>query len=295
MTQEMTLANQDEKPDKVGLYNPTNQREMSEVQSALVIAKRFPRDTVASMERITNSCQRESLAQVATYQYARGGTNITGPSIRLAECIAQQWGNLQYGIRELEQAGGESIVESFAWDTETNTRASKVFKIPHLRFTKKGVIKLEDSRDIYELVANQGARRLRACLLSVIPGDVVEDALKQCDATLRAKVKVTPDLIKRMVEEFEGIGVTRSQLEKKIQRRVDAITPAQVVNLSNIRNSIRDGMSKASDWFDAEGGELDQKKNEKGKTLKEVFAKEKSDEHEPQREAAGPERESELL
>jgi hypothetical protein len=44
--------------------------------------------------------------------------------------------------------------------------------------------------------------------------------------------------------------VTKEQIEKRIQRRIDAIQPAQVVTLRKIYASLRDGMSVAADWFE---------------------------------------------
>jgi hypothetical protein len=229
------------------------ERETSEVQAAMVIAQRFPRDQVKAMDRILTACTRPTLAQAALYEYARGGQTVTGPSIRLAEAIAQAWGNLQVGVRELEQRDGESTVEAYAWDLETNLRQSKVFQVAHERHTRQGVKNLTDPRDIYELVANQGARRLRACILAAIPGDVVEQAVLQCETTLRAKVEITPERIKQMVAVFEGYHVTTQQIEKRIQRRLEAITPALFLQLGKIANSLKDGMSKPEDWFEREG------------------------------------------
>lgn len=226
------------------------QRAIAEVQAAMMIARMNPRDQVAAMDRILNACSRKTLAEVAVYSYGRGKQEVTGPSIRLAEAIGQQWGNLQFGIRELEQRNGESTVQAFAWDVETNTRREMTFQVRHERHTKKGITRLKDPRDIYELTANQGARRLRACLLAVIPGDVVEAALAQCDATLRSKVDITPERIQKMVAAFEAYGVSKEQIEERIQRRIDTIQPAQFISLTKIHNSLRDGMSKPGDWFD---------------------------------------------
>jgi hypothetical protein len=230
----------------------TQERELAEVQGAIAIAKRFPRDERAAMDRILNACSRPGLAEAATYTYARGGSEVTGPSIRLAEAIAQTWGNLAFGIRELEQRDGESTVEAFAWDMEHNTRQVKVFQVPHERHTKRGVTRLTDPRDIYELVANQGARRLRACILGVIPGDVIDTAVSQCEVTLKTRVDVTPERVAKMLETFRAFGVTKSHVEKRIQRTLDAITPVQFLQLGKIANSMRDGMSKPSEWFDVE-------------------------------------------
>lgn len=225
-------------------------REIAEVQGAILLAKKFPRDEQEAIERIMIACQRPTLAEGALYQYARGGTAITGPSIRLAEAIAQQWGNISFGVRELEQRNGESTVEAFAWDMQTNTRQVKTFQVPHTRHTKKGSYRLQDSRDIYEMVANQGARRLRACILGVIPGDVVEAAAKQCEETMKAKADTTPDAIKKMLEAYKEYGVTKEMIEKRIQRKLDAITPAQKIGLGKIYNSLKDGMSTAAEWFE---------------------------------------------
>lgn len=227
-----------------------SQRAITETQGAIIVAQRFPRDPVGSMDRILQAFTRPRLAETALYSYARGGTDITGPSIRAAETIAQNWGNMQYGVRELEQRSGESIVEAFCWDVQTNTRSTKTFTVKHIRDTRKGRVYLEDQRDIYELIANQGARRLRACILQIIPGDVVEAAIAQAEATLRSKIVITPELIESTLEKFAEIGVPRRAVETRIQRRIEAVTPGLLVQLGKIYNSVKDGMSAAGDWFD---------------------------------------------
>lgn len=234
------------------LADAGQQREIAEVQAAMVIAKRFPRNEIEAMDRIINACTRKSLAETALYSYARGGSEITGPSIRLAEVAAQAWGNINFGIRELEQRNGESTVEAYAWDVESNTRQVKVFQVKHERHTRSGSKKLEDPRDVYELVANQGARRLRACILGVIPGDVIEAAVKQCEHTMKANADTSPEGLQKLVDAFEPFGVSRTQIEKRIQCRLEAIRPAQVVQLKKVYASLRDGMSEPADWFEVD-------------------------------------------
>lgn len=112
-------------------------RQAQEVQAAMVIAKKFPRNEVESFNRIMQACKRRSLAEQAMYEYPRGTTKVTGPSIRLAEAMAQNWGNIDFGITELEQRSGESQVMAYAWDLETNTRQTKIFAVPHVRSTKE--------------------------------------------------------------------------------------------------------------------------------------------------------------
>jgi len=236
-----------------GMMQAATTRQAAEVQAAMVIAKQFPRDQQDAMERVIQACRRKTLAEVALYAYPRGGETVTGPSIRLAETLAQAWGNLDFGIVELEQRKGESIVQAYAWDLETNTRQVKVFTVPHERHTKRGVSSLTDPRDVYELTANQGARRLRACILGVIPGDVVEAAVAECDKTLRGDNKEPlAERARRMVEAFGEMGVTKAQIERRLGHKLDALIETELVTLKKVYRSIRDGMSGAADFFEAE-------------------------------------------
>jgi hypothetical protein len=230
-------------------------RAIAEVQAAALLAKKFPRVPQQCMDRILNECQRVSLAEQALYSYSRGGTEITGPSIRLVEVIARNWGNIDCGIKELSQANGTSEVMAYAWDLETNMKRHIVFNVKHSRYTKRGSYQLEDPRDIYEMTANQGSRRLRACILAVIPGDVTEAAKAQCEETLKAKADTSPAAVKKMVEAFGALGVTKEMIERRIQRRMDSITPAQIIALRKIYTSLKDEMSVASDWFEIEQAE----------------------------------------
>ncbi|MGP1364763.1 hypothetical protein [Neisseria sicca] len=229
------------------------QREASEIQAMVFMAKQFPRNQIQAADRILNACTRQTLADSAVYSYPRGGQNVEGPSIRLAEVLAQNWGNLDFGIRELSQENGVSTVEAYAWDLETNVRQAKVFQVAHKRMAKGGTKTLTDPRDIYEMVANQGSRRLRACILSIIPGDIVEAALAQCSVTQAASVGATPEEIKETIRKLtatmEKFGITAENIQDRYQCRLEAIRPAQIVELRKIYTSLKDGMSKPSDWF----------------------------------------------
>lgn len=225
-------------------------REVAEVQAAMVVAQRFPRDPVKAVDRIIQNCTRPGLAERAVYEYARGGQAVTGPSIRLAEELARGWGNMLTGVTELSRSNGVSECLAYAWDLESNYRDEKRFQVRHWRDTKKGGYAITDERDLYELVANMGARRKRACILSVIPADVQDAALDQCELTLKTTMEVTPERIKAMLDKFAAYGVTREMVQAKVQRHVETITPALMSQLARIYNSIKDGMSKPADWFE---------------------------------------------
>lgn len=227
-------------------------RQAQEVQAAMIVAKKFMRDENEAYKRIMRSCARIGLAEVAEYTYPRGDKKVSGPSIRLAESIAQNWGNIDFGIIELENSRGQSEIMAFAWDLETNTRVTKVFTVKHKRDTKAGSYVLTDSRDIYEATANFGARRVRACILSIIPGDVIEAAVKECRKTIKGDNK-TPieDRIKIMLNTFEKEHrISTEQLEKYIGCKVKSFTENDLIKLRGVHQSISDGMSTPKDYFE---------------------------------------------
>lgn len=249
------------------------QRSLAEVQVAVMMAKQFPRDVISVKENLMIDCCRPELAEKAMYSYAKGGTNITGPSIRLAEAAERAWGNMQSGWRELSRttvAGvGQSEIEAFCWDTETNTRSSVTFTVRHWRDTKQGGYALKEERDIYELCANQASRRKRACILQRIDGGIIADAIKQCETTMTTKVQATPERIASMAKMFlDEYGITQAQIEKRIQRRMEAINPPLMISLTKIYNSLKEGMSKAQDWFEPEVETEDEAEEAKTKTQK---------------------------
>ena len=227
-------------------------RQAQEVQAAMVIAKKFPRDEYESIEKIKRTCQRATLAEQAIYSYPRGGQNVCGPSIRLAEALAQNWGNIDYGIIELEQKDGKSEMMAYAWDLETNTRVTKIFSVEHKRDTKKGSYQLTDSRDIYEATANFGARRMRACILGVIPGDVVDMAVCECKETQKKGYGELPsqEKINKIEKIFKNdFGVTKKQLEEYTGRNLGDFGADECTDLWGVYNALKNGQAKVEDYF----------------------------------------------
>ncbi len=226
-------------------------RAIADVQGALVIAQKRPRDQNVAFERIRTACSRRTLAEEAVYSYPRAGQAVTGPSIRLAEVLAQSWGNLDFGTRELSRGKDFSEMEAYCWDLESNVRSSQRFTVRHWVDTRNGVGRAtKDEREIYELTANMAARRLRARILAVIPPDIIDAAVAQCQATLANNAsEPIADQIRKMVAGFSKYGVTVLHLEKWLGGKLDTILPEKVAELRTIYTSIKDGIGKASDFF----------------------------------------------
>ena len=276
------------RPESIsGMVSVEQSRAVAETQAAMVVAKAHPRDEFRAYTNIIKACQRPSLASSAMYAFRRGGQIVEGPSIRLAEVLARAWGNINYGLRELSRSEGESEIEAFSWDLETNTRVTRQFVVRHIRDKKGGGQKLSEERDIYELTANMGQRRVRACLLELIPGDVVEEAVNQCKSTLaKGDGKPLEDRVRAMIIAFDELGVTKEMIEEYLSHKITAIVPAQLVKLTQIYKSIKDGVAPREEFFNINANSSVSKLNEKfGK-------KNKKDEKEDQVAPPEPDKEN---
>lgn len=225
-------------------------RQAQEVQVAMLSAKKFPRNETEAINRIKATCQRPTLAEQAIYTYPRGRQRVSGPSIRLAEALAQNWGNVDTGVIELSTANGRSEMMAYAWDLETNTRVTKTFSVEHKRDTKQGRKDLTDGRDIYEATANFAARRQRACILSVIPGDIVEMAVAETRKTLaEADKRPIDEIVASLTKSFKSLGVDQEHLEKYIDKQLTVALKEDLVDLRGVYKAIKDGQSKSEDFF----------------------------------------------
>ncbi len=150
-------------PGRIGQGTAVEQsRAVAEVQAAIIVAQQCPRHVDVARNEMRVTCGMLGLAERAFYQYPKGRQTVSGPSVHLARELARCWGNVDYGIKELRRDDeyGQSEMQAWAWDQQTNTRSSNTFIVPHKRDSASGST-LTSIRDIYENNANNGARRLR--------------------------------------------------------------------------------------------------------------------------------------
>lgn len=236
-------------------------RAIAEVQAAVAVAQRFPRNEGLAMEKTMEACGQMSMAESAFFSFPRGGQSVNGPSIALAVELARCWGNVDYGIMELarDDEAGHTEMLAFAWDLQTNTKSRQTFIVPHSRDTKSGAKKLTDQRDIYENNANNGARRLRECIFRVLPKYLRSAAESRCRQTLEKGEGEAPlpQRIARSISAFTEIGVSLERLELR-QGNSKNWTPVDLANLHILFTSIRRGETTIEEAFPREGAAVDE-------------------------------------
>jgi len=222
---------------------------MAEVMVAMEAAHRWERDEKKCEARMKIACARPQVADRAFWAYPRAGEQLTGSTIHLMVTIAGIWGNMQYGVLELERKAAESEMLAVAWELETNTRAMTTFLVPHARDTKTGRKVIVDMRDVYENNANLGARRVREMIRRILPDWYVEQAEDICRATVERGDKPIEEIRKETGRDLRAVGVTREMAEVKIGRSWGDTTPGDLAILRIVAKSIKRGEATVREQF----------------------------------------------
>jgi hypothetical protein len=249
-----------------------------EIQSAIIIARKFPRNEAVVFQKLMLACARPSFAEDARYSFPRGETDVTGPSVNLAREAARVWGNIRYGLYVVRDDDETRLIRGWAWDVETNTKVEMEDDFKKLIQRKvKGkpgetVWLVPDERDLRELTNRRGAILLRNCLLQVMPKDLVEDALFTCGKTLEQAAGANPDgERKRLLVDFGAMNISVEQIEQKLGHPFAQCSPKEIAELRGICKSIQDGHTTWAEYV--KGPEKPAEKSAESKANEEALAK----------------------
>lgn len=233
-----------------GYDNTLAIREAKQVEAQVIMAKKFPRDIIQVEEKIKNSCKRESLAEIAQYAVPRAGTSIKGPSIRLAEELARQYGNCDIGYKIVESDTEAELVRCMAWcwDLENNLRVTKEYEISAYQYTKNGN-KKRTSDDLTLAVNAGGSKALRDCILRVVPSDLTDTALDTCEHTLKNSKVPISEQIDKMLRAFEKLNVDEKTIQIYLQLARSKWTNAQIHSLRKVHTAIKNGDTTIDNVF----------------------------------------------
>lgn len=229
--------------DRLGQATAVEQsRAIAQVQAAAVMARQFPRSTQAAISEMRDACGRTELAKRAFFKFPRGGESVTGASVYLARELARIWGNIDYGLNELrrDDMHGQSEMQAYAWDLQTNARSTRTFVIEHARDTKQGRKQLTDLRDISDNNNNFGARAVREMIFATLPQWLTDMAQEVCRETLKNGGGVPlPTRVANALAAYKRARITPSQLATRVGTEPDAWTHEDVTDLEILYRSLQ--------------------------------------------------------
>ena len=181
----------------------------AEVDIQITTAKRFPRDLKkVRMAALSLATTDQDIARSCFYVLRRGGKNIEGPGVRLAEIVASQWGNLR--LTSLVVEVGTMVVRArgMAHDLEKNVAYSSDVSV---RITGKDGKRY--SEDMIVVSGNAAcAKALRNVIFKAVPFAYIKpiyEAAKKCavgDATTVNARKAGA------LAKFKELDITQEQL-----------------------------------------------------------------------------------
>lgn len=261
-------------------------REQTEIQSAIVTAKRFPRNEQQAFVRAMNAFTRATMAENAMYNFPRGGKMVEGPSVDCARELARIWGNIRYGLRVVSQDSDRLHIKAYAIDLETNTYVEAEDEFSKLiqrkdKYSGETRWVQPDERDLRELMNRRGAIAVRNCILQVLPSDLIEDVVKTAKVTLQRDAgnsleKSRDETVKALVVAFDRIGVSVGMLEQYLSHKLDLITAEEVASLRAIHQSIKEGVAKRDEYFRFEAAQSNSEPVSLTGALKQKLAEKKS-------------------
>lgn len=237
-------------------------REQSEIQGAIISAKRYPRNEAAAFLAGVKAFERPAMAEIAEYRYPRGKTEVSGPSVYCARQLARSWGNMRYGSRVVSIDADYCHIKGYALDLESNTyieHEDKFRTLVQRKVWTNGVSETKwvtpDERDLRELVNKRGAIASRNAILQVLPPDYVEDAIQKARETLRKVASKDlstsrADTVKILVQNFDKLGVSVEMLEKRLGHQLSVISESELATLRQVFGSIRAGESTREEHFE---------------------------------------------
>lgn len=231
------------------------------VQARYIVAMQRPRDMDTVRQRLLAECRRPAFAEQARYRKPIGGGKfIEGESIRFAEAAARALGNIVTEVIAVDEDAEKRVLRVVTTDIETNTSFSTdilVRKTVERRSVREGQVVISSRRnssgDIVHLVeasedeilvksGNAISKATRNNILRLLPGDIVDDCLTQCDATLAGKVKEDPDgARKKLLDAFGFFNVLPQQIAEYIGHDATQLSAAELDDLRKVYAGVRSG------------------------------------------------------
>ena len=233
----------------------SQERALIDVQIAT--AKRYPRNIAAVKKSMLSfATLDQETAESCFYTLPRGGKNIQGASVRLAEIAVSCYGNLRVGSRIIETVtGGDSphvTVQSICHDLEQNIAVTieKRRRIVAKKDFKSGGKKAIDEDDI-NLAANAGAAiAFRDAVFKVVPLALIKPVLDQTKLVAIGDVRTLADRRAKAIDAFAKMGIGKDRVLSAIGKRdIEEVGVADIETLIGYHTSIKEGQADIDELF----------------------------------------------
>lgn len=187
-----------------------------EIDSQIATARQYPRSVKRAIDNIlTLATLDEQTATECIYALPRGGKPIRGPSIRLADIVASQWGNCRdrAQVVNIDRVNKIITAEGAYHDLETNrgTNASVQRRISN----REGKLFNDDMIAVTGNAACAIARR--NAIFAGVPKGVWNKAVDACEAIIRGDAKTLVERRDTAIKALAHFGLSAEQVFKVME------------------------------------------------------------------------------
>lgn len=232
----------------------------AELDVQISTAKAYPRNAQRAMNYATElATMDEATAQSCFYCLPRkekDGTKkeIRGGSIRLAEIVANAWGNIHAATRIIENDGRHITAEGVAWDLESNVKISMQNKVS-IRFGEKdGKGGYTANADMQTMLSNAAsAKALRNAIFKVVPKALVDRVLERAMVFSVGDQKTVNSKVADVFDKLIKMGIDEEKILAYYGRASKSeITVDDFKSLIGVGTAIKEGYIKIEEVFDVE-------------------------------------------
>jgi hypothetical protein len=215
-----------------------------EIDIAINTARRFPRQpAVVRTKMMSLATMDTETAEACFYTLPRGGKNIQGPSVRLAEIAVACYQNLRVGTRIIQTVShGENphvVIQAVCFDLENNSCVTieKRRRIVGKK-SKGGAI---DEDDINLATNACSAIAFRDSVFKIVPLILVKPVFEAARKVAIGDAKTLVDRRAKCLETFAKMGISKERVLAKLERKsVDEIVLDDIEVLLGLHNAIRE-------------------------------------------------------
>ncbi len=220
----------------------------AEVDIQISTAKRFPRSVTAfKRTALELATLDKDTARSMYYRIPRGGKQIEGPTIRMAEIVAYSWGNIRAAARIVAIDHDTVTAQGVCYDLERNVSGSVE--------VKRGILK-SDGKTRYDAdmirVTCQAACKIayREAVFAVVPRALFKDIYEEAKIVSVGKGQTVEEQREGWLKYFEAKGVKRGQVLKVLGRKGEEdITIDDLITLNGIDSAIKEGETSLEEAF----------------------------------------------
>jgi hypothetical protein len=200
--------------------------------------RRDPKDSLIRAQRMATASPR--IAEQCFFTLPRRDKNVLGPSIRLAEIVANTYGNLHIASRIVEEGATTVTARATVTDLETNTTWETECRRT-IVYSSGG----RYSPDMIAQTCNAAcAIAQRNAVFKAVPLVFINEIFEQCKEVALGSVDSKKKLAKTrdaIIQHFDSVGVDAAAILKTLKRAsVDDICPEDILTLKGLWNRSRE-------------------------------------------------------